>query len=83
MTVGELIRILELHPQDLRVMVDGYEGGVDDLEARFLLTRDVRLDVNAKWYYGRHEETYAGEKETEHETVPALVLRRPWHGIEE
>ena len=78
MTTGELMQLLAQYPDDLRVMADGYEGGVDDLEARFLLTGDVRLDVNTKWYYGRHEETYTGEKETGHEIVPALILRRPW-----
>ncbi len=31
MTVAELIRILQSHPQDLRVVVDGYEDGYDDL----------------------------------------------------
>ena len=83
MTVDELIRMLETYPPDLRVVVDGYEGGVDDLEARLLLVRDIRLNVNADWYYGRHEETYTCEKETGHETVPALILRRPLHDIEE
>ena len=78
MTTGELIQLLAQYPDDLRVMADGYEGGVDDLEAQFLLTGDVRLNVNTKWYYGRHEESYPGDKETEHEIVPALIFRRPW-----
>ena len=62
MTVDELIRMLESYPPDLRVVVDGYEGGVDDLEARLLLVRGIRLNVNADWYYRRHEETYTGRK---------------------
>ena len=78
MIVGELIRILETHPPHLRVMVDGYEGGVEDLEARLLLTRYVRLDVHSDWWYGRHEEGYAANEKTKHETVPALIVRRPW-----
>lgn len=78
MTVGELIRILETHPPDLRVMVDGYEGGVDDLEARLLLACDVRLDVHSDWWYGRHEGAYAADEKVGHETVPALIVRRPW-----
>ncbi len=83
MIVDELIHMLETHPPDLRVMVEGYEGGVDDLEARLLLVRDIRLNVNDDWYYGRHEVAQTGEKETGHETVPALILRRPLHDIEE
>ena len=83
MTVDELIRILETYPPDLRVVVQGYEGGVDDLKAGLLLVRDIRLNVNSRWYYGRHEETYKGEKETSHKTVPALILQRPWHDDEE
>ena len=83
MTTGELMQLLAQYPDDLRVMVDGYEGGVDDLEAGLLLTSDVRLDANAKCYYGRHEEAYPGEEETEHEIAPALIFRRPWRDTEE
>jgi len=32
MTVGELIEILKQHPLTNRVVVSGYEGGLDDVE---------------------------------------------------
>ena len=31
MKIADLIRILQTYPQDLRVVVDGYEDGYDDL----------------------------------------------------
>ena len=79
MTVAELIRILETHPPDLRVMADGYEGGVDDLKATLVFAKDVRLNVNKAWYYGRHEEMFEGDELGGYEVVHALILRRPWH----
>ena len=33
MTTEELIQLLSAYPADLRVMVQGYEDGYDDLEA--------------------------------------------------
>jgi hypothetical protein len=36
------------------VTVRGYEGGVDEI--RFVNTpRELALDVNEEWYYGKHE----------------------------
>ena len=42
MSVYELIRLLEKHPPDLRVVVNGYEEGYDDLspDAASLRGRD-------------------------------------------
>ena len=31
MTVSQLIEVLQTHPNDLRVVVNGYEDGFDDL----------------------------------------------------
>ena len=55
MNVGELIQLLNAYPSDLRVMVDGYEEGYDDLEPGDIKAVDVRLNVNTRWYSGRHE----------------------------
>ncbi len=77
MTVEQLIEALRTYPSDLRVMVDGYEGGCDDLEQESILLRDVRLDVNVRWYYGRHEEAYEGDHHEESPTARALLFRRP------
>ena len=82
MTVNELIKLLTTYPPDLPIMVDGYEEGVDDLEPHLVLTRDVRMNVNTAWCFGRHEEAFEGDK---HENAPithAIIFRRPWHDDE-
>ena len=38
MTIEDLIRILQTYPPDLRVMVNGYEEGYDDLEQHLINT---------------------------------------------
>jgi hypothetical protein len=53
MTVGELIEKLQAMPQDARVVVDGYEGGVDDAADPALVT--IALNVNASTWMGKHE----------------------------
>jgi len=63
MTVGELIAKLQEFDQDMMVIVDGYEGGVDEL--RHVQTASIALGYNAEsWYYGDHEIVYntQGEK---------------------
>jgi hypothetical protein len=62
MTVKELIESLStIEDQDVRVMVRGYEGGVDDIvigngiDNNTPAIQYVALDVNTEWYYGKHE----------------------------
>lgn len=55
MTVKELIDKLSELPQDLRVLVSGYEGGYRDLE-NVGGESIFAADVNSAWYYGPHEE---------------------------
>ena len=55
MTVAELRELLTNYPQGMPVMIDGYEGGYDDVAANRIAAREVRLDVNPEWYYGRHD----------------------------
>ena len=54
MTVKELKEYLSNFPDDLRVMIHGYEGGYNDLTGG--KQRKIALDVNKAWYYGSHEE---------------------------
>ena len=56
MTVKELIQQLQQHDPDTRVVVNGYEGGLGDLED--LEKVKIELNVNTEWYYGPHEITY-------------------------
>ena len=53
MTVGELIAKLQAMPQDARVVVDGYEGGVDDAADPELV--EVAVNVNSSTWLGDHE----------------------------
>lgn len=61
MTVGELIRKLESHDPDTRVVLNGYEGGIED--ASSVSGIKLRLNVNTEWYYGKHEKDEDGECE--------------------
>lgn len=53
MKVKELIEALNLLNPELMVVIDGYEGGVN--EADMVEVVPVALDVNDEWYYGQHE----------------------------
>lgn len=58
MTVKELISILsQIEDQDLRVVINGYEGGYDDVvfpnNTPSIL--DLALNVNPEEWYGDHE----------------------------
>ena len=65
MTVRELIESLsKIEDKEMRVMVSGYEGGVDDIligngiDSNTIVIpaiQYVALDVNKEWYYGKHE----------------------------
>ena len=83
MTIYELMQLLEKHPPDLRVMVNGYEDGYGDLSPDCIMTRDVRLNVYTKWYAGRHDEAYEGNQNRGSGTAKALILHRPSHDDDE
>ena len=54
MTVAQLIEQLKNYPPDLPVVVSGYEGGYNDVDA-FETIKIIR-DHNKEWYYGKHED---------------------------
>lgn len=56
MKVSELIAELQKYDPDARVVIDGYEGGVGDLDR--VTTLPVNLNVNTAFYYGEHEEAH-------------------------
>ena len=57
MTTAELIELLKDYPQDALVVVDGYEGGICEVET--ISTTSIVKDVNPEDYYGDHEEVCA------------------------
>lgn len=56
MKVSELINRLKDFPQDLMVVVSGYEGGVNDVTTFEECV--IKRDINTEWYYGKHEIIY-------------------------
>jgi hypothetical protein len=54
MMVKDLVKKLLEVNQNYRVVVDGYEGGVDDMEKIKVI--NIALNANEEAYYGDHEE---------------------------
>ena len=52
MTIAELIEALSQYDPSLPVVVQGYEGGYNDIS--ILETLDIQFNVNKKDYYGAH-----------------------------
>ena len=77
MTVQQLIALLATHPPDLRVVVNGYENGFDDIEPERVSVTRIELDIGEDWWDGRHTAA-AARAADEHggRVVAALVLRR-------
>jgi len=55
MKVKELIEILIDFPPDMRVVVDGYEGGYNDVTN--IKQISIHLNIHPEWFYGAHEIT--------------------------
>ena len=54
MTIQELVAILATYPPDLRVMVNGYEEGYDDLSPGQLSVAKIALNTGKRRWEGRH-----------------------------
>lgn len=54
MTVSELIRLLGAYPEDMRVVVSGYEEGYDDVSAERVGVKKVWLDGGIHEWQGKH-----------------------------
>lgn len=78
MTVSELIGVLQTHPGDLRVVVDGYENGYDDLSPRQISVVPIVLNTGVHDWEGCHGEAddSPGDAAEPSRVVDALVLRR-------
>jgi hypothetical protein len=53
MKVKDLIEVLSQHDAELPVLVEGYEGGCNNVD--LIEEIEVIKDVNTAWYYGSHE----------------------------
>ena len=76
MTVRELIEFIAQYPADLRIVVNGYEEGYDDLSPRQISTAEITLNTGKHAWEGQHGDAWRGEKtEDGPVVVEALVLR--------
>lgn len=55
MTAAELIEQLQKLPPEIRVLVEGYEDGYDDIDE--IKHLGVKLNYHEHWYYGAHEKS--------------------------
>ena len=77
MTVGELIIELRKFDPQTRVMVDGYEGGLVDVDEKRIFEKEVLLNYYnpEDWWYGPHEQRDYFARENL-ETVSAVIIGR-------
>lgn len=78
MTVRELINQLAAYPDDLRVVVNGYEDGFDDLSRDSLKVFEIALNTGTESYVGEHGDWFpeVHRKPKDIEVAKALVLQR-------
>ena len=74
MTVEQLVRLLRDYPPDLRVVVDGYEDGYDDLSPEQLSVVRIALNTGKHRWEGQHGDPNGLADGAE--VAEALVLRR-------
>ncbi len=74
MTVKELRELLKKYPDDILVVVSGYESGWDDITPGSLSKKEVLLNCKAHSYDGQHEELYFAKKEAIKKGKTAKVL---------
>ena len=81
MTVDELIQVLEEYPPDLRVVVNGYEDGYDDLTAEQVAVAKIALDTGKHSWEGKHGvgDGVMRSRNKGAEVVDAVVLSRVSH----
>ena len=75
MSVREVIELLGRYPDDMRVVVNGYENGYDDLSPEQIRVTPVVLDTGVHVWDGQHGDLPFGARADE-QTIDVLVLRR-------
>ena len=76
MTIKELISILsQIEDQEVRVMVKGYEQGIDDIEDIIPAIVNVALNVNTEWWNGTHEVVSEDHTYIDKEIVKAIIIQ--------
>ena len=77
MTVGELIQQLGAYPPDMRVVVNGYEEGYDDLSPEQIGLVKIALNTGKNSWEGEHGEANGFDATPDDaEGIEALALQR-------
>ena len=78
MTVKELVELLGKYPNDLRVVVNGYEDGFNDVSLERISVIKIQLDTQIHDWKDQHSNFHGSEKEISDDAkiVEALVFRR-------
>ena len=78
MKVNELIQLLAAHPADLRVVVNGYEDGYNDLSPKQISSVRIALNTGKREWEGKHGDPDGLTRSASDKAgvVDALVLRR-------
>ena len=76
MKVKELIEILSQKNQNMRVVVDGYESGYDELEKVYLVKIAPNPEADVKTWEGDFDEVDLHPKNSYEEIEIALCLPR-------
>ena len=74
MTVADLITVLRGYPSDLRVVVNGYEEGYDDLAPEQITRIKIALNTGKHHWEGTHG--HADDAKGKAAIVEAVVLQR-------
>lgn len=69
LTVKELIEALAQYPPDIRVVVNGYEDGYDNLHVDSLSTISIRAKPNHAEWEGENEEAWVSPGTNEFSAV--------------
>ncbi len=69
MTVSDLIEVLQKHSPTMRVVVNGYEDGYDDVKPDLISVRRIQLQTGSKGWEGEHNPSKA-------RIVEAVAIRR-------
>ena len=77
MTIGELLEFLAQHPPEMRVLIDGSHGGLDDIDPECVRAMPVWLHANRGLdYIGCHEDAREKPPTKLYETASCLVISR-------
>ena len=81
MSVRDMMDLLGRYPDDMRVVVNGYEQGYDDLSPEQISVVPVALNTGVHEWEGKHRDPHDLPRDSRGtaKTVDVLALRRTSH----